>query len=128
MSYIFACRVEAHRSHSTAAQKHQISTTVVHERSHSIHRDGSYLCPLFNVDKHDPDSMSQILTVWSSLPLAIFLPQAKSTPTSPDRCSKTLNYKRRHSIQGDGTYLCPLKGRLHEARLCITHIHHFVYC
>ena len=43
-----------------------------YKRRHSIKENGSYLCPV-RVDKHDPDSMSQILMVLSSEQLARML-------------------------------------------------------
>ena len=43
-----------------------------YHRRRCFQRDGTYLCPV-RVDKHDPDSMSQILMVSSSEPLARML-------------------------------------------------------
>ena len=43
-----------------------------YHRRRCFQRDGTYLCPV-RVDKHDPDSMSQILMVSSAEPLARML-------------------------------------------------------
>ena len=68
------------------------------------------MCPV-NVDRSSPDDAFQILTVLSKLPLAICLPSGlKETLTTGALLKNTKSvpiYKRRHSIQGDGTYLCP---------------------
>ena len=70
------------------------------------------LSPL-NVDWSSPDDAFQILTVASQLPLAICLPsELKQTLTTGPLLKNTKSvpiYKRRHSIQGDGTYLCPVR-------------------
>ena len=66
-----------------------------------------------NVDWSSPDDAFQILTVLSQLPLAICLPsELKQTLTTRSLLKNTKSvpiYKRRHSIQGDGTYLCPAR-------------------
>ena len=71
------------------------------------------MCPV-NVDWSSPDDAFQILTVVSLLPLAICLPsELKQTLTTGPLLKNTKSvpiYKRRHSIQGDGTYLCPVRG------------------
>ena len=69
------------------------------------------MCPA-NVDWSSPDDAFQILTVLSQLPLAICLPsELKQTLSTGSLLKNTKSvpiYKRRHSIQGDGTYLCLL--------------------
>ena len=69
------------------------------------------MCPP-NVDWSSPDDAFQILTVLSQLPLAICLPsELKQTLSTGSLLKNTKSvpiYKRRHSIQGDGTYLCPV--------------------
>ena len=81
-----------------------------YHRKCSLQRDGTYLCPV-RVDWSSPDDAFQILTVLSQLPLAICLPsELKQTLTTLLLLTNTKSvpiYKRRHSIQGDGTYLCP---------------------
>ena len=71
------------------------------------------MCPV-NVDWSSPDDAFQILTVLSQLPLAICLPsELKQTLSTLSLLKNTKSipiYKRRHSIQGDGTYLCPVRG------------------
>ena len=71
------------------------------------------MCPA-RVDWSSPDDAFQILTVLSQLPLAICLPsELKQTLTTRRLLKNTKSvpiYKRRHSIQGDGTYLCPARG------------------
>ena len=66
-----------------------------------------------NVDWSSPDDAFQILTVLSQLPLAICLPsELKQTLTTRLLLKNTKSvpiYKRRHSIQGDGTYLWPAR-------------------
>ena len=70
------------------------------------------LCPA-RVDWSSPDDAFQILTVLSQLPLAICLPsELKQTLSTLSLLKNTKSipiYKRRHSIQGDGTYLCPVR-------------------
>ena len=70
------------------------------------------MCPV-NVDWSSPDDAFQILTVLSQLPLAICLPsELKQTLWTLSLLKNTKSipiYKRRHSIQGDGTYLCPVR-------------------
>ena len=71
------------------------------------------MCPA-SVDWSSPDDAFQILTVLSQLPLAICLPsELKQTLKTRSLLKNTKSvpiYKRRHSIQGDGTYLCPARG------------------
>ena len=69
------------------------------------------MCPV-RVDKHDPDSMSQILMVLSSEQLARMLGFLGSNATQRTSSLLTntkleLNYHRKCSFQRDGTYLCP---------------------
>ena len=103
--------VESHATHPIAAHKHQVRTKL--SQKASFHRDGTYLCPV-NVDWSSPDDAFQILTVLSRLPLAICLPsELKQTLATGLLLKNTKSvpiYKRRHSIQGDGTYLCPFRG------------------
>ena len=88
-----------------------------HHRRLSFQTDGTYLCPA-NVDWSSPDDAFQILTVASQLPLAICLPsELKQTLTTGALLKNTKSvpiYKRRHSIQGDGTYLCPVNVDWHS--------------
>ena len=83
-----------------------------YHRRRCFQRDGTYLCPV--EPTASPVAASQTLTVPSSLQLAIYLPVgAKHTQfTSPllKETESVLIHKRRHSIQGDGTYLCPARG------------------
>ena len=75
------------------------------------------MCPV-NVDWSSPDDAFQILTVASQLPLAICLPsELKQTLSTGSLLKNTKSvpiYKRRHSIQGDGTYLCPARVDSHS--------------
>ena len=75
------------------------------------------MCPV-SVDWSSPDDAFQILTVLSQLPLAICLPsELKQTLTTRLLLKNTKSvpiYKRRHSIQGDGTYLCPVRVDSHS--------------
>ena len=75
------------------------------------------MCPV-NVDWSSPDDAFQILTVLSLLPLAICLPsELKQTLSTGPLLKNTKSvpiYKRRHSIQGDGTYLCPVRVDSHS--------------
>ena len=75
------------------------------------------LSPL-NVDWSSPDDAFQILTVLSQLPLAICLPsELKQTLSTLSLLKNTKSipiYKRRHSVQGDGTYLCPVRVDSHS--------------
>ena len=108
---------------SNATQRTQLLLTntkleLNYHRRRSFQRDGTYLCPV-NVDWSSPDDAFQILTVASQLPLAICLPsELKQTLTTLSLLKNTKSvpiYKRRHSIQGDGTYLCPVTGHCGSA-------------
>ena len=70
------------------------------------------MCPV-SVDWSSPDDAFQILTVVSQLPLAICLPsELKQTLKTRSLLKNTKSvpiYERRHSIEGDGTYLCPVR-------------------
>ena len=64
------------------------------------------------------DPFDQTFTVSSQLPLAICLPsELKQTLSTLSLLKNTKSipiYKRRHSIQGDGTYLCPVRVDSHS--------------
>ena len=71
--------------------------------------------PEWPVREHScsPEAASQIKTVLSSLPLAILVPSGEKHTDFTKSLLKTtksvLIYKRRHSAQGNGTHLCPLR-------------------
>ena len=76
------------------------------------------MCPA-RVDWHAPDSISQILMVSSTEPLARMLGfcGSKATQSTPSLLANTkleLNYHRKCSFQRDGTYLCPVRVDSHS--------------
>ena len=75
------------------------------------------LCPL-SVDWQVPVDASHTLMVQSMLALAILPPQGeKDTDITQWLLKNTKlvpNYKRRHSIKGNGSYLCPLRVDKHD--------------
>ena len=79
------------------------------------------MCPARGEPTSFPVVASQTLTVLSSLQLAIYLPVgAKHTQFTSSLLKETksvLIHKRRHSIQGDGTYLCPVRVDWHAPDL-----------
>ena len=95
-----------------------------YERRHSIHGNGTYLCPL-SVDWQVPVDASHTLMVLSLLALAILPPQGeKDTDVTQSLLKNTKlvpNYKRRHSIKGNGSYLCPLRGDPMAAPVAASH-------
>ena len=104
---------------STRSLLKNTKSVPIYKRRHSIQGDGTYLCPA-RVDKHDPDSMFQILMVLSREQLARMLGFWGSNATQSNRRLLTntmleLNYHRKCSLQRDGTYLCPVTGHCGSA-------------
>ena len=70
-------------------------------------------CPL-RVDKHDPEVMSHVLMVLSEEPLTrmLGLSGLKATHLTQLLLKYTklvLTKNRKHSLEGEGAYLCPLR-------------------
>ena len=78
-----------------------------------VHSGLSFEWPL-SVDWQVPVDASHTLMVRSWLALAILPPQGEKDTDVTRRLLKNTklvpNYKRRHSIKGNGSYLCPLRG------------------
>ena len=89
-----------------------------------MHGNGTYLCPL-SVDWQVPVDASHTLIVSSLLALAILPPQGEKDTDVTGRLLKNTklvpNYKRRHSIHRDGSYLCPVRGDPMAAPVAASH-------